>query len=73
MKEKEREIMGAVFMERLRIIDMIEEWYPDPESMSQDLSILQTILTEEMLEIGHELGWVKTVGILGKSGYTYVA
>ena len=71
MKEKDRVIMEAVFMERLRIVDMIEEEYSD--GMSEDLSILKTMLTDSMLEIGHELGWVKTVSILGKSGITYVA
>ncbi len=54
MKEKDRVIMEAVFMERMRIVDMIEEEYSD--GMSEDLSILKTMLTDSMLEIGHELG-----------------
>lgn len=71
MKKKERAIKEAVYMERFRIVTMIQEEYAD--EMSDDLAILQTVLTDQMLDLGIELGWVKTISILGKSGITYEA
>lgn len=66
MEEKERDIREAVFKERFRIVNKIEEEYAD--SMSDDLAILKTILTDEMLDLGEKLGWVKTVRIVGAGG-----
>lgn len=66
MEEKGREISDAVFWERLRIIEMIEEEFDD--SMSDDLAILLAILTEEMIVLGEELGWVKTDRNVGAGG-----
>ena len=62
MEENEREIREAVFKERMRIVDMIEEEFAD--DMSDDLATLNTILTGEMIELGEELGLAKTVRII---------
>ena len=63
MEESERATLEAIFNERMRIIDMIEEEYAD--NMSDDLAILKTALTDQMIDLGEKLGLAKTVRIIG--------
>ena len=62
MEENEREIREAVFNERMSIVNMIEDDFAD--SMSEDLAILKTMLTDRMFDLGVELGLFKNVRII---------
>lgn len=66
MEEKEREIREAVFHEQMRIVNMIEDDFAD--SMSEDLAILKTMLTDRMFDLGVELGLFKKVRIIKSAG-----
>lgn len=60
MKDLSYEAKLAVFHERLRIIDEIDSFITDGDR-SDDLMNFETILTENMISLGEELGVVKHV------------